>query len=144
MARSDASFEITCCANWIAWIERCDVALVLIDAGEGFTDQDAKVANLTRERGRACAVVANKWDLRPDGVTPEDFTKYLDKTLPGIGFAPIIYTSAKTGLNVDRLIEVAQGLHAQAQTRVTTGELNKVVEAAYALRRPRPRYDEGL
>lgn len=121
-------------------MRRADVTILVLDATREVGRLDRQIAGYAVDGHHPVVVVANKWDLRPEGVTPEAFTAYLDKTLPGVGFAPIVYTSALTGQNVDRVIEVAKGLHTQACTRVSTGELNRVIEAAYAIRRPRPRY----
>ena len=121
-------------------MRRANVTALVLDATRDVGRLDRQIAGYAVEGHHPVVVVANKWDLRPDGVTPEDFTEYLDKSLPGLAFSPVIYTSAVTGLNVDRVFEVARGLHTQACTRVSTGELNRVVEAAYAIRRPRPRY----
>jgi GTP-binding protein len=116
-------------------LERADVALVLIDAHEGFTDQDAKVASLARERGRACAVLANKWDLVPS----EEAERVLDGLTRGLRFmpdAPVLRISARTGAGIGKLFETAQELHAVAERRIPTAELNRWLQEAVRKHEP--------
>lgn len=118
-------------------IRRADVTVLVLDASRPVERLDRKIAGYAVEGDHPVVVVANKWDLKPEGLDARTFTAYLEKTLPGLAFAPIIYTSAKTGHNVDRILEVAWRLREQAHTRVGTGELNRALEAATERRRPR-------
>ena len=118
-------------------MRRADVTVLVLDASRPVERLDRKIAGYAVEGDHPVVVVANKWDLRPDDLDAATFTAYLEKTLPGLAFAPIIYASAKTGHNVERILEVAWRLREQAHTRVGTGELNRALEAATERRRPR-------
>jgi GTP-binding protein len=116
-------------------LERADVALVLVDASEGFTDQDARVASLARERGRAVAVLANKWDL----VEPERADHVADRIAHGLRFmadAPVLRISAKTGAGVGRIFERVRRLHAAAERKIGTAELNRWLQATVRRHEP--------
>ncbi len=119
-------------------LERADVALVVIDAAEGFTDADARVAALARERGRAAAVLANKWDLVEKRSTA-DRTRVRDEIAAGLRFmadTPVVVISARTGLGTGRLLALAKKLHAAAHREVSTGALNRWLQATVALHEP--------
>jgi GTPase len=116
-------------------LERADVALVLVDASEGFTDQDARVAALARERGRAVAVLANKWDL----VDTERAEAVADRIAHGLRFmadAPVLRISAKTGAGVGRIFERVRRLHAAAERKIGTAELNRWLQATVRRHEP--------
>src|SRR5271157_55001 len=119
-------------------IERADVALVVIDASEGFTDQDARVASLARECGCAAAVVANKWDRMEE--RPLDERKRVrDEIAHGLRFmadAPVVTISALTGKGVEALFPVVQKLAAAADRRISTSELNRWLRTTIALHEP--------
>jgi GTP-binding protein len=116
-------------------LERAEVALVVIDASEGFTDQDARVAGLARERGCAVAVLANKWDL-VDADRSEAVQAAIAHGLRFMSDAPVLRVSAKTGAGVGRILERAQRLHAAAQRRIGTAELNRWLQDAVRRHEP--------
>ena len=123
-------------------IERADVCLILIDACEGVTEQDAKVAGLAHEAGKASIIVVNKWDLvEKDGKTMDRMREDVRKGLAFMAYAPILFISAKTGQRVDRLFELIDYVSNQAATRITTGMLNDVL--ADAQTRVQPPTDKG-
>ena len=123
-------------------IERSDVCLILIDATEGVTEQDTKVAGLAHEAGKACIIVVNKWDLvEKDGKTMDRMREDVRRDLSYMAYAPILFISAATGQRVDRLFELIQYVNNQASTRITTGMLNSVL--ADAQTRVQPPYDKG-
>jgi GTP-binding protein len=115
-------------------LERADVALVLVDASEGFTDQDARVAALARERGRAVAVLANKWDLV--GERAEEVTGAIAHGLRFMSDAPVLRVSAKTGMGLGRVLERVRRLHAAAERRIGTAELNRWLQATVRRHEP--------
>ena len=123
-------------------IERSDVCLILIDACEGVTEQDTKVAGLAHEAGKASIVVVNKWDLvEKDGKTMDRMRKEVREALSFMAYAPILFISAKTGQRVDRLFELIDYVSNQAAARITTGMLNDVL--ADAQTRVQPPTDKG-
>ena len=123
-------------------IERSDVCLILIDATEGVTEQDTKVAGLAHEAGKACIIVVNKWDLvEKDGKTMDRMREDARRDLSYMAYAPILFISAATGQRVDRLFELIQYVNNQASTRITTGMLNSVL--ADAQTRVQPPTDKG-
>ena len=123
-------------------IERSDVCLILIDANEGVTEQDTKVAGLAHEAGKACIIVVNKWDLvEKDGKTMDRMREDVRRDLSYMAYAPILFISAATGQRVDRLFELIQYVNNQASTRITTGMLNSVL--ADAQTRVQPPTDKG-
>ncbi len=112
----------------IRTLNRCDVALILIDASEGITDQDTKIAGLAYERGVACIVVMNKWDLlEKDNSTIGVHVKKIKSKLKYLDFAPIISLSALTGQRIFRIFELIEKAYEQYTTRIPTGELNRKV-----------------
>ena len=123
-------------------IERADVCLILIDAQEGVTEQDTKVAGLAHEAGKACIIVVNKWDLiEKDGKTMDRMREEIYRDLSFMTYAPILFISAVTGQRVERLFELIQYVNNQASTRITTGMLNNVL--ADAQTRVQPPTDKG-
>lgn len=123
-------------------IERADVCLILIDAQEGVTEQDTKVAGMAHEAGKACIIVVNKWDLiEKDGKTMDRMREDIYRDLSFMTYAPILFISAMTGQRVDRLFELIQYVNNQASTRITTGMLNNVL--ADAQTRVQPPSDKG-
>ena len=123
-------------------IERADVCLILIDAVEGVTEQDSKVAGLAHEAGKASIIVVNKWDLiEKDGKTMDRMREEVRQGLSFMAYAPILFISAKTGQRVDRLFELIDYVSNQAATRITTGMLNNVL--ADAQTRVQPPTDKG-
>ena len=123
-------------------IERCDVCLILIDAQEGVTEQDTKVAGLAHEAGKACIIVVNKWDaIEKDGKTMDKMRQDVMRDLSYMTYAPIVFISALTGQRVDRLFELINYVNDQAATRISTGMLNSVLADATA--RVQPPTDKG-
>ncbi len=123
-------------------IERADVCLILIDAQEGVTEQDTKVAGMAHEAGKASIIVVNKWDLiEKDGKTMDRMREEVRRDLAYMTYAPIVFISALTGQRVDRLFELIQYVNNQAATRITTGMLNSVL--ADAQTRVQPPTDKG-
>jgi len=119
-------------------IHRSDAVLLLLDASGDFGQIDRKIAAMVVQSHKPCVIVVNKWDLASaKGLDPDAFLPYLEQQLPSLGFAPIVYLSALDGKNVWGAIETAWSLHQQAAHRVGTGELNRVVEAAWRQRKPR-------
>ncbi len=123
-------------------IERADVCLIMIDAREGVTEQDTKVAGLAHEAGKACIIVVNKWDaVEKDGKTMDRMRQDVMRDLSYMTYAPIVFISALTGQRVDRLFDLINYVNDQATTRITTGMLNSVLADATA--RVQPPTDKG-
>ncbi|HLE18168.1 MAG TPA: ribosome biogenesis GTPase Der, partial [Syntrophales bacterium] len=109
-------------------IDRCDIALILIDAEEGITEQDAKIAGLAFERGVACIIVVNKWDrITKDNHTVGKYVKDIKDDLKFMDFAPIIFVSALSGQRVVKIFDIVETVYDQYTKRVNTSELNKKV-----------------
>jgi len=123
-------------------IERADVCLIMIDAQEGVTEQDTKVAGLAHEAGRACIIVVNKWDaIEKDGKTMDHMREDVRRDLAYMTYAPVLFISALTGQRVPRLFELIQFVSQQHSMRVTTGMLNSILSDATA--RVQPPSDKG-
>ena len=123
-------------------IERSDVCIIMIDANEGVTEQDTKVAGLAHEAGKACIIVVNKWDaIEKDGKTMDNMRKEVMRDLSYMTYAPSVFISALTGQRVDRLFELINYVNNQASTRISTGMLNSVL--ADATTRVQPPTDKG-
>lgn len=123
-------------------IERSDVCVIMIDATEGFTEQDSKVAGLALEEGKAAIIAVNKWDaVEKDGATMDSFRKKLMKDFSFMSYAPIIFISAKTGQRVDRLFSLIDFVYEQSIMRISTGMLNDILADATA--RVQPPSDKG-
>ena len=123
-------------------IERADVCLILIDANEGVTEQDTKVAGLAHEAGKACIIVVNKWDsIEKDDKTMDKMRADVRRDLSYMTYAPILFISALTGQRVDRLFDLINYVVDQASLRITTGMLNSVLADATA--RVQPPTDKG-
>ena len=123
-------------------IERSDVCVIMIDATEGFTEQDSKVAGLAHEQGKAAVIAVNKWDLvEKDGTTMDSFRKKLMNDFSFMPYAPIIFISAKTGQRIDRLFELIKYVYEQNNMRISTGKLNDILADATA--RVQPPSDKG-
>ncbi len=123
-------------------IERADVCLIMIDANEGVTEQDTKVAGLAHEAGKACIIVVNKWDaIEKDDKTMDHMREDVRRDLSYMTYAPIVFISALTGQRVDRLFDLINYVNDQASLRITTGMLNNVLADATA--RVQPPTDKG-
>ena len=118
-------------------IERSDVCLMMIDATEGVTDQDAKIAGEAHEAGKGIILVVNKWDeIDKDTNTIEKFKKDIYNKLAYLNYAPIIFISAKTGQRVSKLYELINNVASQNAIRVNTSMLNQVLNEAIAIVQP--------
>ena len=123
-------------------IERADVCLILVDANEGVTEPDTKVAGLAHEAGKACIIVVNKWDaIEKDDKTMDHMRQDIRRDLSYMTYAPIVFISALTGQRVDRLFDLINYVNDQASLRITTGMLNTVLADATA--RVQPPTDKG-
>lgn len=123
-------------------VERADVCVILIDALEGFTEQDSKVAGMAHEAGKGCIIAVNKWDaLEKDDKTMQEYQKKLESDFSFMSYCPILFISAKTGQRIGKLFErIRQVANANAM-RITTGTLNDVLAQATA--RVQPPTDKG-
>ena len=123
-------------------VDRADVCLIVIDATEGFTEQDSKVAGYAHEQGKASIVVVNKWDLvEKDGKTMQNFEEELRGHFSFMSYVPFLFLSAKTGQRVSKLFGMIKDVDQQNSIRVTTGTLNDIL--AYATTRVQPPSDKG-
>ncbi len=123
-------------------VERANVCVIMIDATEGFTEQDSKVAGIALDQGKGCIVVVNKWDaVEKDGNTMREYKEKLAVDFAFMKFAPFVFISAKTGQRVDRLFEQIAYVYAQSTRRISTGKLNEILGAATA--RVQPPTDKG-
>jgi GTP-binding protein len=110
-------------------VERCNVAVLLLDATEGVTDQDARIAGHIEDKGRGLVIVVNKWDaVAKDEKTAKAFAEQIELKMPFVHFAPILYVSGLTGLRVPRLLEQVDRVRAAQLQRITTGPLNRWLE----------------
>ena len=127
----------------ISAIERADVCLILIDANEGVTEQDTKIAGLVHEAGKAAIIVVNKWDAveNKETNTMRDMEKNVREGLSYMTYAPVVFLSALTGSRVDKLFPMIQEVYKQNTSRITTGALNSVLADATA--RVQPPTDKG-
>ena len=118
-------------------IERADVCLLLIDATEGVTDQDTKIAGEAHESGKGVIIVINKWDaLEKDNGTLEKYKKEVYEKLSYLSYAPIIFISAKTGQRINKLFEMINLVASQNAIRIPTATLNQIINEAVAVRQP--------
>ena len=123
-------------------VERADVCLLLIDATEGITDQDEKIAGIAHEAGKATIIVVNKWDLvEKDNNSVKEFTDKIRTSLAYMPYAPILFISAKTGQRLPKLFEFINYVNEQAALRISTGMLNDVLSEA--ITRVPPPTDRG-
>lgn len=123
-------------------VERADVCVIMIDAKEGFTEQDSKVASIALEGGKACIIAVNKWDLvEKDGKTMDQYRKDLMVDFSFMSYAPILFISALTGQRLDKLMELIKYVYEQNNMRISTGRLNELLSEATA--RVQPPSDKG-
>ena len=127
----------------ISAIERADVCLILVDANEGVTEQDTKIAGLVHEAGKAAIIVVNKWDAveNKETNTMRDLENQVRKDLSYMLYAPVVFLSALTGQRVDKLFPMIQEVYKQNTSRITTGALNSIL--AEATSRVQPPTDKG-
>lgn len=118
-------------------IDRADVAVIVIDAEAGLTGQDKKIANVAANRGCACVVLVNKWDLvTKDDSTAGEFVKEFRHQFPFLDWAPVLFVSAKTGQRVQKVYELIDAAYDQFTRRIQTAELNRFVETIIAQHSP--------
>ena len=123
-------------------IERCDVCVIMIDAEEGHTEQDTKIAGMAHEAGKGCIICVNKWDaIEKDDKTMSEFRKQLDLDFGFMSYAPTLFISAKTGQRIDRLFELIKYVANTNAMRIKTGVLNELL--AEATVRVQPPSDKG-
>ena len=123
-------------------VDRADVAVIVIDAAVGFTEQDSKVAGYAHEKGKACVVAVNKWDvIEKDTNTMNEFKKKLEVDFSFMSYVPFVFVSAKNGTRMDKLLEMINYTAKQNSVRIPTGRLNDVL--AYATARVQPPSDKG-
>ncbi len=123
-------------------VDRADVCVIMIDATEGFTEQDSKVAGIAHEQGKACIIAVNKWDaVEKDDKTMDAMRKKLMVDFSFMSYAPFIFISAKTGQRIPRLFELIKFVAQQNSMRISTGMLNDVLAEATA--RVQPPTDKG-
>ena len=127
----DESLERYSVIRSVAAIRRCDVALLLIDANDGVTEQDTKIAGLIHEEGKAVIVIVNKWDtLEKETGTLEKYKKEVIEKLKFMDYAPVLFISAKTGQRVQTVFDKVREVYETACRRITTGVLNDVINDA--------------
>ena len=123
-------------------VERADVCLLLIDAKDGITEQDEKIAGIAHEAGKACIIVINKWDaIEKENSTVNTYNKNIRTALAYMPYAPIIYVSALTGQRVAHLYELINKVYVESRRRITTGVLNDLLNDA--TNRVQPPSDKG-
>ena len=121
----------------IAAIERCDVALLVIDGTEGVTEQDKKIAGLAHESGKGIITVVNKWDIvTKETNTMRDMTRQIENELSFMSYAPILFTSAIKGQRLEAVIDAAKAVSENRAMRVSTGQLNTLIQDAMMMNNP--------
>ena len=124
-------------------IERSDVALLVVDAGDGVTDGDKRVGGYAHQAGKGCVIVVNKWDLRRQGenrTTIKDFTTHLRKEMLFLSYAPVVYASALEGKGIAEILDTAKDVAENCALRIATGELNRIIGNAVDAK---PRTEKG-
>lgn len=133
----DGSIERYSVLRSLGAIRRCDVALILIDASAGITEQDVKIAGYVHEQGKASVVLVNKWDIiEKDTKTSEKFKKQLYNDLAFMDYVDVQFISARTGQRLQRVLPAVLEAHAQSVRRIQTGVLNDVLNDAMAVNQP--------
>ena len=123
-------------------VDRADVCVIMLDAAEGFTEQDSKVAGYAHEQGKACVVAVNKWDIvEKDDKTMQEYRTKLENDFSFMSYVPFVFISAKTGQRLNKLFELIKYTNEQNSMRISTGMLNDVL--AYATTRVQPPSDKG-
>jgi GTPase len=141
-SRVDDNIERYSVLRAYAAVERADVCVMMIDAVEGFTEQDSKIAGFAHEEGKACIIAVNKWDIiEKNEKTMDEFRTKLMNDFSFMSYAPIIFISAKTGQRIDRLFELIKYVNEQNSMRISTGMLNDVLSDA--VDRVQPPSDKG-
>lgn len=126
-------------------IERADAVILIIDAVDGVTDQDKKIANAAEEEGKPIVIAVNKWDLiEKDAYTMNTFREEVERELQFIKYAPIVFISALTKQRIFKILELAKEVHASASQHIKTGLLNSVIIEAMAMSGPPPVHGKRL
>lgn len=121
----------------VAAVERSDIAVLVISATEGVTEQDAKIAGIAHERGKAVIIAVNKWDaIEKDNHTTKEFTDKIHQILSFIPYAEILFLSAKTGQRLTKLYETIDTVYANQNLRIQTGVLNEILTEAAIMQQP--------
>ena len=122
--------EIYCVMQAIKAIERCDVALLVIDAVQGMSTQDERIAGLIQDHGKSCIIVVNKWDaIEKDTHSTNKYTEDIKNAVPFIPFAPLCFVSAKSGQRVEGILKTVDEVSTNSALRVQTSKLNKLFES---------------
>lgn len=141
-AKVDAGIEKYSVMRALMAVERSDVVMIMISAEEGVTEQDTKIAGEAHNRGKACIIIVNKWDLiEKNGKTIEEYTAKIRHDLIYMTYAPILFISALTGQRVHKLFELIAYVNAQTTIRITTGQLNNIL--AESTSRVQPPAEKG-
>ncbi|HMM31447.1 MAG TPA: ribosome biogenesis GTPase Der [Clostridia bacterium] len=136
-AIEDESIERYSVIRSLAAVRRADVVLIVVDAAEGMSEQDVRIAGYVHEEGKASVLIVNKWDkIEKDTHTMHEFEKKLASDLAFMDYVPMLFISAKTGQRVHKVLETAKLAYAQNCTRVKTGTLNDVVAEAVSANEP--------
>ena len=136
-SKVDEKIEKYSVARTLLAIERADVCILMIDANQGVTDQDTKIAGEAHESGKGVIIAVNKWDeYEKENGTLEKYTKDVYSKLPYLSYAPIIFISAKTGQRVDKLYNLINNVASQNALRVSTAVLNQVLAESIAVVQP--------
>ncbi len=123
-------------------VERADVCLIMIDAKEGITEQDEKIAGIAHEAGKASIIVVNKWDaIEKDNSTTGEYTRKIESALSYMSYAPLVFVSALTGQRLKNIFEQIVYVNNQSKTRITTGMLNELLNSA--MEKCQPPSDKG-
>ena len=121
----------------VSAVDRCDIAILVIDAVEGVTEQDAKVAGIAHERGKGVIIAVNKWDaIEKDDKTIYRFTEKVTEVLSFMPYAEVMYISAKTGQRFNKLFDTIDAVIQNQQLRITTGVLNEILSEAVSMQQP--------
>ncbi|MEN6472220.1 MAG: ribosome biogenesis GTPase Der [Clostridiaceae bacterium] len=136
-AIEDESIERYSVIRSLAAVRRADVVLIVVDAAEGMSEQDVRIAGYVHEEGKAAVLIVNKWDkIEKDTHTMNEFEKKLTADLAFMDYVPMLFISAKTGQRVGKVLETARFAYAQNCTRIKTGTLNDVVAEAVSMNEP--------
>ena len=133
----DSSIERYSVIRSLAAIRRSDIVLILIDASQGLSEQDVRLAGYAHEEGKASLLIVNKWDLiEKDTYTSDQFKKKFQSDLAFMSYVPMIFVSAKTGQRVDRILDLGVSVYEESCRRITTGALNDIVNEAVLVTEP--------
>ena len=136
-SRVSMRVETYCVMEAIKTIDRCDVAVLVVDGAEGLKTQDEKIAGLVEDRKKCSVIAVNKWDVvKKDTRTTDMITGVIGERMPFISYAPVVFISALTGQRVDRLMDAVDEVYSMSRTEVRTSELNNVLAEVTGRHRP--------